>query len=245
MIYVTGDTHGDYSRIESFCQRFNTTKNDHKIVLGDNGVNYWGGKRDKKLKKKLESLPITFMMIRGNHDQRPSKKIYADQYVYGGCYGARWAGRFLLEKDFPSLLFAIDGEYYNLSGNVSLVIGGAYSVDKWYRLEMQERGCSGYRWFPDEQLSPNEREEILSELKHYVRRTIGPDIILSHTCPHRHIPKEMFLGIIDQATVDDTMERWLNEVEDCVPDCQWYCGHWHTNKKDGNIHFMYGDIISL
>ena len=46
------------------------------IVLGDNGVNYWGGKRDKALKKKLEALPITFMMIRGNHDQRPSKKIY-------------------------------------------------------------------------------------------------------------------------------------------------------------------------
>ena len=28
MIYVTGDTHGDFNRIKAFCEEFNTTKED-------------------------------------------------------------------------------------------------------------------------------------------------------------------------------------------------------------------------
>ena len=46
MIYITGDTHGDFSRIERFCDRFHPSKDDVMIILGDAGFNYYGGKRD-------------------------------------------------------------------------------------------------------------------------------------------------------------------------------------------------------
>ena len=246
MIYLTGDTHGDFARISSFCHRFETTKDDLMIVLGDNGVNYWGGKRDKALKKKLQELPITFMMIRGNHDQRPSKKLYQDEYISGGSRNAQWRGNFLVEPDFPSLLFAKDGWYYHLAGHDALVIGGAYSVDKYYRLEQQEAGHTGYRWFYDEQLTPTERDVILTELSHWVRRKLGPDLILSHTCPYQYVPREMFLGMIDQSTVDDSMEHWLDQINAILhKGSKWYCGHWHTNKKVDHMHFLYEDIIDL
>ncbi|WP_221934318.1 hypothetical protein, partial [Klebsiella pneumoniae] len=51
------------------------------------------------------------------------------------------------EYQFPNLLFAKDGEIYDIEGLKHLVIGGAYSVDK-DRLIKQ-----GYGWWPDEQPS--------------------------------------------------------------------------------------------
>ena len=32
MIYITGDTHGQFERIETFCKRFETTKGDVGIM---------------------------------------------------------------------------------------------------------------------------------------------------------------------------------------------------------------------
>ena len=37
MIYITGDTHGEFGRIEAFCRRFGTCKEDVMIILGDAG----------------------------------------------------------------------------------------------------------------------------------------------------------------------------------------------------------------
>ena len=49
MIYVTGDTHGDFDRIAHFCARMNTKPSDIMIILGDAGINFFGGWRDALL----------------------------------------------------------------------------------------------------------------------------------------------------------------------------------------------------
>ena len=33
--YITGDTHGNFNRIDYFCQRFETSKEDKLCILGD------------------------------------------------------------------------------------------------------------------------------------------------------------------------------------------------------------------
>ena len=53
MIYVTGDTHRDFSRIKQFCKEHNTTQDDIMIVLGDNGINYYGNDVDTWFKQSL------------------------------------------------------------------------------------------------------------------------------------------------------------------------------------------------
>ena len=62
-IFISGDKHGDYKNVEQFCLKWNTSKDDLLIILGDNGVNYWDPHRDKKLKNYLSALPITFFMM--------------------------------------------------------------------------------------------------------------------------------------------------------------------------------------
>lgn len=53
MIYITGDKHGWYQDVDKFCTRFQTSKSDLMIVLGDNGVNYYGRQKDRRMKKRL------------------------------------------------------------------------------------------------------------------------------------------------------------------------------------------------
>ncbi len=70
-----------------------------------------------------------------------------------------------------------------------LVCGGAYSVDKYYRLQR------GWNWWPDEQ--PN---ELTKGLVRFMATRYPIDIMLTHTCPLRFEPKELFLDGIDQST---------------------------------------------
>lgn len=240
-VFLTGDKHGDYKGVEQFCLKWNTSKDDLLVVLGDNGVNYWGPHKDKKLKNHLWALPISFLMVKGNHDQRPSLKLYtiAPDNAHPLLKGSVFA-----EKEYPSLLFApMYGDIELLAGDSwvkCFVLSGAYSADKYYRLEMQALGHSVYRWFADEQMSLYEMKEAAETVQDY-----KPDIILSHTCPYKYIPHDMFLSQIDQSTVDDSMEHWLDTVEESVGYKKWYCGHWHTDRSMDKMRFMYNDIVEL
>lgn len=132
------------------------------------------------------------------------------------------------EEEYPNLLFAKDGELYTLNGLNYLAIGGAYSVDKHLRLR---RGAG---WWEDEQPS--------DEIKWYVEeqiRTHRVDVILSHTCPRKYTPTEVFLPMVDQSTVDNCTEIWLDKIEEAVNYKAWYCGHWHTDKRIDRMHFLY------
>ena len=60
MIFITGDTHGNFERVEAFCRRFQTSHDDILIILGDAGINFSGARYDSLKKRLLESLP--------NHD---------------------------------------------------------------------------------------------------------------------------------------------------------------------------------
>ena len=224
MIYYTGDIHGAPWKIVSFCKKVKTTAADTIIILGDVGANYYGDLRDAECKRHLNKVKPTVLCIHGNHEMRPdSISTYKTKDWHGGIV---W-----YEEDYPNLLFAKDGEIYDIEDIRHLVIGGAYSVDKKYRI------ARGYGWWENEQPS--------DEIKAYVESQIDKhsfDVILSHTCPLKYEPIEMFLSMIDQSTVDKSTEVWLDSIEERVKYKAWFCGHWHTNKRIDKMHFLYGDF---
>ena len=221
MIYYTGDIHGSTLEIVTFCARFQPSKDDTIVILGDVGANYFGNERDDAFKAEFAKLEPTILCIHGNHEIRPQNiPSYKTKEWNGGIV---W-----YEEVYPNILFAKDGEFYDIEGTKHLAIGGAYSVDKHYRL------LRGYGWWADEQ--PSE------EIKQYVEQQIKEkpsDVILSHTCPFKYEPTEMFLPGIDQSTVDDSTERWLDKIEELVDYKAWYCGHWHINKRIDKMHFLF------
>ena len=243
--FISGDKHGDYVGISVFCSQMKTTKDDAIIILGDNGVNDYGECQDRHLKRKLEKLPITFIMIRGNHDQRPSKKIYKEVEISTDQY----EGTFLVEEEFPSLLFTKEFGLYTFGGEQTYVIGGAYSVDKFFRLEMNALGYKGYRWFYDEQLSDSEKKKVSKEFADILRGNNGRLQVMAHTCPLKYKPFDKLIPGIDQSTVDESTEKWMNDLcekaESELDFFQWFCGHWHIDKEDGPVKFFYRGIEEI
>lgn len=228
MIYLTGDTHGRFERIEHFCKRMQTSKEDILIILGDAGLNFHAGMLDVLRKEYLSSLPITVLCIHGNHERRPeSLGLYTEQRWHGGIV--------YVEKRYSSILFAKDGEVYDLGGKKAIAIGGAYSIDKARRVE-------GLSWWPDEQPS--------SEIKARVEKKLDElgwkvDVVLSHTTPFKYEPVEVFLPWVDQSKVDKSTEQWLDSIENKLEYSQWYCGHYHTEKKIDRLQIMFNDFAAF
>lgn len=225
MFYLTGDTHGDFSRIGRFCDEMKTRKSDTIIILGDAGFNYFLDDRDTQKKQYASELPVKFFCIHGNHEARP-QRIHT--YIKGEYCG----GKVFYEEAYPDILFAIDGEVYDFDGNQCLVIGGAYSVDKYYRL------AHGWHWWADEQ--PDDEIKAMVENR-LVSLDNKVDIVLSHTCPQKYEPTEMFLSGIDQSKVDKSTESWLDKIESRLDYQKWYCGHFHTSKRIDKLQFMFED----
>ena len=69
-IYITGDCHRWFDKIFDFCENNETTTDDIMIIAGDAGINYYLDSSDKKVKKKLSKLPITLVILHGNHEER-------------------------------------------------------------------------------------------------------------------------------------------------------------------------------
>ena len=93
--------------------------------------------------------------------------------------------------------------------------------------------------------SINNAGSNFEETKEKVKRVLALrnhqiDVILSHTCPYKYLPREMFLQEIQN--VDNTTEYFLDEIDNETEYQDWYCGHFHTDKKVKKLTFMYNDI---
>lgn len=239
---ITGDTHGRVKeRLEAIQQKCSYPPAETAvIILGDAGLNFFLNKTDFKNKRFLDKyFEYTIYCVRGNHEERPENIPgiikWCDSEVRGWVY---------IEPEFPKIRYFIDGYEYLIGGYHTLVIGGAYSIDKEYRLSKAKPGSSWTGWFADEQLS---REEISDITFRITDRTF--DIILSHTCPTSWEPKDKFLSFIDQSTVDRTMELWLEDLKETIHWKKWYFGHYHTDRKmydnDREYTVMFTDVKEL
>lgn len=245
-IYIMGDIHGSFKPIRDFHMRHNTNKEyniaDKTIILlGDAGLNFFFNYRDEEFKRKLGRYPFTYFVVRGNHEERPS--ICVEKTPDKWHREPFWGGQVWVENDYPYIKYAEDfvSFYYipswidymppenPLDDDIevqkyykTLVIPGAYSVDKYKRLEM------GWSWFPQEQLSEDER---LAGLALIEQQGWNCDLVLSHTCPVCYEPTDLFLPIVDQSTVEKDMEKYLGQIE-CQLDYSVHLwGHYHQYRE--------------
>jgi len=230
MVLFTGDTHGETIKVVSSIRRHKLGSTDVVVILGDVGMNYYGNDQgDSWRKRKLNREGVPILCIHGNHERRPST---IDTYKTIEWHG----GKVYVEDEFPNLLFAMDGEVYDLEGQKAIAIGGAYSVDKFYRL------ARGLHWFPDEQPDAATKARVEAKLEELGWEV---DIVMSHTCPTRYVPIEAFLPGLDQSTVDHSTEEWLDTIAERLKYKRWYCGHWHIDKVVDKFVFMMHCFESL
>ena len=242
---VRGDVHGVFAWMPKILKGYKPEETAI-IILGDLGIDYFLNHIDERKKKEIDERGYYIYGVRGNHEARAS-----DIPTYNKIYDENVKGTVYCDSRFPHIRFFLDYGFYNINNYTCFVIGGAYSVDKWYRLarcamteETNIPKKSG--WFANEQLSADEMTDCFQRLKLFGATGKAIDFIFAHTCPYSWEPRELFLGGVDQSTVDNTMEHWLDKVVKIVP---WYIylfGHFHDDQLvRPHVEMFYHDIDKL
>lgn len=233
---ITGDTHRVFSRFDYLPPELNAP-DTAVIVLGDGGLNYFLDERDNDFKKNfVKKYKMTWYFLHGNHEERPENIPGMIRTYDNNVKGTVW-----YQPEYPSIKYFTEWNIYNINGRTVGVIGGAYSIDKMYRLENRygKAGAKYYAalaaageeipwtgWFASEQLTPQERQQCMKE---FAGKSF--DFILSHTAPLKYEPTHLFLHGIDQTKVDKTMENFLNEIEENIKYKAWLFGHYHADEQ--------------
>lgn len=227
--FITGDTHGTAGRFIG--AEIAQMKDVGIIILGDSGCNFYKSKaRQHDMKSQLNSLGCTFYMVRGNHEDRPENikgmEILYDEDICGEVF---------FQPEYPAVRYLMDGNVYSFNGHRTLVVGGAYSVDKWYRLR------NHWTWYPEEQLTEEEMAKILQDVAGQ-----SFDFVLTHTCPLKWEPTDLFLSGIDQSMVDKSMEKWFNTLKDSINWDIWLFGHYHEDRIERpHVEMFYHSIENI
>ena len=244
--YITGDKHRKFDTVKLFCRCMKTRPKDVLIILGDSGFNYFEDRRDEKLKERITRLNITLFCLHGNKECRPQNV---------GTYGIRsfCGGKVYYEPKYPTIFFAIDGQIYTFEGRKYMVVGGAHSVDKIQCLD------EGLPFWEDEMPDDATKVTVETTLADENNEVFG---MLTHTCPLKYLPTEMFLSTREKAEakrkpwkskrkmpfvpdIDRSTEEWLDYLEEKVDYTVWFCGHYHVDKQIDKVQMLYKQIRPL
>ena len=125
MIYITGDTHSDFTRFteEQFPIQAEMTKNDYIIICGDFG-GVWTfeeeSSREKEALDWLNNKNFTTLFVDGNHENYT--RLYND-YPIEEWHGGK------VHKIRDSVLHLMRGEIFDIDDKKIFTFGGAKSLD--------------------------------------------------------------------------------------------------------------------
>ena len=113
MIFVTGDTHGDYDALNSRSLR-QLKKGDKLIITGDFGFIWDNSKEELKNLKKLAGKKFDVLFVDGAHENFERLRAYPEADLYGGKGYKIDRNIYLLKR----------GEIYLIDGKTVFALGG-------------------------------------------------------------------------------------------------------------------------
>lgn len=230
-IYVTGDIHGNPSRLSTdiFPEQKEMTKEDYVILLGDVGL-VWDYKGESKNEKYwldwLETKSFTTLFIDGNHENFSRLNSYEVSEFCGGN------ASFIR----PSVIHLKRGQVLNLQGKKFFTFGGAKSHDisdgilelgdkrikEWDKNYNKMFRVNGVSWWREEMPSQEEMDEGICNLQ---KENNKVDYILTH-CPPTSVLKQM-----NNNYGSDYLTDYLQAIKENIKYKKWLFGHMHVNKN--------------
>ena len=224
MIFLTGDTHGEFKdrfSHENFPQKTLTTKKDIVIILGDFGGVFTGGAAEQAKLDWLNSQPFTTAFIDGNHENFELLDKLPRQKWHGGYVS--------YVRD--SIIHLKRGQFFDL-GKTFFVMGGAPSIDKDLRTPYLD-------WWPEEIPSSVEYDCAINRLQQANWRM---DYVLTHTVPNYLIEEFMPL----RKVYDKSLDKFLKILLETSTYTKHYFGHFHKNLRIHDKHeLLYDKIIQV
>lgn len=266
MIYITGDTHGNWSRLLEIDW---LGKDDYVIVCGDFGI-WTDNKNERKFLDMLNDMPFTTLFVDGNHEN--FDRLLGDEFNE-----FRWHGG-MAKEIRRNILYLERGYVYTICGKKFFTFGGASSHDiqdgiidpgKYFdykkypnitdaihdsppgfqdfkhMLEFCDKYTPMYRinhysWWAQEMPSEAEKQRGLQSLE---KHDFKVDFVISHCCP-QHIAAIIGGGMFKK----DDLTEYFDDVAKKLTFKTWYFGHYHDNRviydKDTDCRYrlLYEDI---
>ena len=247
MIYITGDTHSDFTRLSTgkFPIQKEMTKNDYVIICGDFG-GVWTFEQESNQEKYwldwLNSKNFTTLFVDGNHENFTRLYNYPVEKWHGGK----------VHKIRDSVLHLMRGEIFDIDNKKFFSFGGARShdiQDGILNLDEEEkiyvyrkRGASfrirGYSWWD---LELPTQDEMKNGIKNLERENYKVDYIITHCCP------TSVQAMLSRGTYKrDYLTDYFQEISEKCEFKKWYFGHYHDTKQiNSQFVLLYEDIVPL
>ena len=246
MIYITGDTHSDFSRFteENFPIQSEMTKDDYIIICGDFG-GVWTfeeeSRREKEALDWLNNKNFTTLFVDGNHENYTRLYNYPIEEWKGGK----------VHKIRDSVLHLMRGEIFDIDNKKIFVFGGARSHDiqdgilnldeeeKIY--EYRKRGAyfriRDFSWWD---LELPTKEEMQNGINNLEKINYKVDYIISHCCP------TSIQTLINSTYKRDVLTDYLQQISEKCTFKRWYFGHYHDYKQvNSQFTLLYENIVPL
>lgn len=255
MVYITGDTHANFSRFTSrnFPEIKEMTKDDIVIILGDFG-GIWDYKqssdREKGRLKFLEEKPCTFCFVDGNHENYD--RLNGDEFPVVDFHGGK------AHQIRSNIFHLMRGYIFDFESKSFFVMGGASSHDiqdgildpekysdpeifertyrQWYNQGRMFR-VNHVSWWECEIPSEEELERGKDTLRNAGYKV---DYVLTHCLPQTVCGALGYYG-------SDHLTQYFDELlEEGLEFKEWHCGHHHRiyDALD-KYHIHYEDIQRL
>ena len=223
MLYVTGDTHGDYERFTSSKIK-KLKKGDILFICGDFGFIWDGSKKEEKLLKKIGKQKFTVCFIDGTHENFALLKEYEATEFYGG----------VAQHITGNLYHLMRGQVYDFDGTTVFTMGGGESPD----IDIRSDGNS---WSGDE--IPTEAD-LLEGAKNLKVRGNKVDIIITHEPPMKI---KGFLKLKDKEPVRVTgLNTYFEELGAACEYTRWFFGSMHIDKFISSSHIaVFQNVVNV
>ena len=246
MIYITGDTHSDFSRFteENFPIQSEMTKDDYIIICGDFG-GVWTSEEESSREKDaldwLDNKSFTTLFVDGNHENYTRLYNYPIEQWKGGK----------VHKIRDSILHLMRGEIFDIDNKKIFAFGGAKShdiQDGILNLDEEEkiynyrkRGAyfriRDFSWW-DLELPTN--QEMENGIENLEKVNYKVDYIISHCCP------TSIQALINPIYKRDILTDYLQQISEKCTFKKWYFGHYHDYRQvNAQFTLLYEDILPL
>lgn len=228
MIWITGDTHGDWvHRLnkDSFPEQKEMTKNDYVIICGDFGI--WNDNSQQRWNLQwLEERNFTTLFVDGNHENYDLLNTYPVSEWHGGKV------HFIK----PSVIHLMRGQIFNIEYRTFFTFGGAQSHDiKDGILEIDDQRIRPWRKDPDkmyrinhiswwEEEIPNE-EEMAEGRENLELAGNKVDFVITH-CTASSTAALLSHGLYKP----DKLTDYLETIRCGIDYKRWFFGHYHIDK---------------
>lgn len=250
MIFITGDTHGDFRRFNTmnFPEQYEMTKDDYAIICGDFG-GVWAVNEESKGEKHemdwLEEKPWTTLFVDGNHENYDRLNAYPVEEWCGGK----------VHRIRPSVIHLMRGQVFTIDDKTIFTFGGASSHDisggileaddpnLKVKMKKLDKEMALYRinhisWWKEELPSLEEMEEGKKNLAKVGNEV---DFIITHCCATS--TQALIMG--SNATID-VETNYLEELKYSVKFKKWFFGHYHDDRNiNADEILLYEQIIQI